>query len=75
MQNNQKGFTPKEKRPTPDNARIWFIDKETNERFEGLWIEVESMFYIGFEDRGYFRFAHEISKWGYLDETHEPKPN
>lgn len=67
MQNSNKGFTPKEKRPTPDQAKIWFIEKETKTRFEGLWIEDESMFYIGFEDTGKFRFAHEILKWGYLD--------
>jgi hypothetical protein len=27
------------------------------------------MFFIGFEDAGNFRFAHEILKWGYLDEN------
>lgn len=70
-----KGFTPKEGLPNKDFARIWFIEKGTKQRFEGLWIEAETMFYIGFEDRGFFRFKHEISRWGYLDETHETQPN
>jgi len=28
-----------------------------------------SIILIGFEDAGNFRFAHEILKWGYLDEN------
>jgi hypothetical protein len=71
MQNSktENGYTPTEKRPSPNLAKIWFIEIETLTRFEGLWIEDESMFFIGFEDAGDFRFAHEILKWGYLDEN------
>ena len=64
-----QGFSPDEKKPTPDLAKIWFIEKETLTQFEGLWIEDESMFFIGFEDAGNFRFAHEISRWGYLEQN------
>ena len=64
---SEKGFTPKQQLPTTDNAKIWFIEKENNIRYEGLWVEAEQMFFIGFEEKGYFRFKHEISKWGYLN--------
>lgn len=64
---SEKGYTPKEQRPSPDEAKIWFIEKGTNIRYEGLWIEAESMFYLGFKGAGNFRFAHEISRWGYLN--------
>ena len=65
--NSEDGFTPEEQRPSRDLAKIWFIENKTLTRFEGLWIEDESMFFIGFEDAGNFRFAHEISRWGYLN--------
>jgi hypothetical protein len=64
---SEKGFTPKQQLPETDGAKIWFIEKENNMRFEGLWVAAEEMFFIGFEDKGYFRFKHEISKWGYLN--------
>lgn len=64
---SEKGFTPKQQLPNTDNAKIWFIEKENNIRYEGLWVEAEQMFFIGFEEKGYFRFKHEISKWGYLN--------
>jgi hypothetical protein len=64
---SEKGFTPKQQLPDIDNAKIWFIEKENNIRYEGLWVEAEQMFFIGFEEKGYFRFKHEISKWGYLN--------
>jgi hypothetical protein len=64
---SEKGFTPKQQLPDTDNAKIWFIENENNIRYEGLWVEAEQMFFIGFEQKGYFRFKHEISKWGYLN--------
>ena len=69
MQNSktQTGFTPKQQLPQIDDAKIWFIDKQTKIRYEGLWVEAEQMFFIGFEQKGFFRFKHEISKWGYLN--------
>jgi hypothetical protein len=70
MQNSKKeiGFTPKQQLPQIDGAKIWFIEKTNNYmRYEGLWVEAEQMFFIGFEQKGYFRFKHEITKWGYLN--------
>jgi len=64
---SEKGFTPKQQLPETDGAKIWFIERENNMRYEGLWVAAEEMFFIGFEEKGYFRFKHEISKWGYLN--------
>ena len=63
----ETGFTPQQQLPQIDNAKIWFIERENNMRFEGLWVAAEEMFFIGFEEKGFFRFKHEISKWGYLN--------
>lgn len=48
---SEKGFTPKQQLPNTDNAKIWFIEKENNIRYEGLWVEAEQMFFIGFEKK------------------------
>jgi hypothetical protein len=69
MQNTKKnleGFSPEEKKPSPNDAKVWFFEKRTKEYYEGLWIEAEDMFYIGFEDQGSFLYSFEVSEWGYL---------
>jgi len=69
MQNKSKtlvGFSPEEKLPTPDKAKVWFFEKRTKEYYEGLWIEDENMFFIGFEEQGNFLYSFEVSEWGYL---------
>ena len=44
----ETGFTPQQQLPQIDNAKIWFIERENNMRFEGLWVAAEEMFFITF---------------------------
>ena len=49
-----------------DNSKVRFTDDQ-NREYDGRFIEDENMFYIGFEDRGDFRYSFEVIEWNYLD--------
>ena len=51
-----------------DNDKVWFVTKKTHTTFQGVYIESENMFFIGFGESGDFRFKEQIDYWGYLDE-------
>lgn len=52
-----------------DNSRIWFITKQ-GQKYNGLYIAQENMFFVGFEETSEnFFFRFQIAFWGYLDET------
>jgi hypothetical protein len=51
-----------------DKSRIHFTDDEGRE-YDGSYIESDNMFFIGFEDKGDFRYGFEITEWHYLDGT------
>ena len=55
----------KELRPK-DNQRVSFTD-DNGEKHEGIYIEDEDMFFIGFDDTGDFIFASQIDSWTPLD--------
>lgn len=49
-----------------DNQKVLFTDEEGNEH-EGLYIEDEDMFFIGFDDTGDFLYAMQVQSWKPLD--------
>jgi hypothetical protein len=56
-------------KPTP-NKPVVFERKEMNNEskpveFCGEYIPHEDMFYIGFEDTGFFLFSSQIKRWRY----------
>ena len=50
-----------------DNSKVHFIDDQ-NREYDGRFIKDENMFYIGFEDRGDFRYSFEIIDWKYIND-------
>ena len=53
-----------------DNSKVHFTDDQ-NREYDGRFIEDENMFFIGFEDRGGFRFKYEVIDWHYLDDKND----
>ena len=51
-----------------DMDKIWFVTTKTRTTHIGYWIESEKMFFIGFGNKGDFKYPHEIEYWGYLDD-------
>ena len=63
-----KWFLPSIK-PLP-NKSVVFEKKELNNPFEpaefcGEYIPEEDMFYIGFQDTGFFLFSSQVKRWRY----------
>lgn len=50
-----------------DNQHISFKDKKGNEH-EGIFIEDENMFFIGFEETGDFLYFAEVVSWKPLED-------
>ena len=51
-----------------DNSKVHFTDDQ-NREYYGRFIEDENMFFIGFEDRGDFRYSFEIIDWKYINDV------
>jgi hypothetical protein len=49
-----------------DKSKIHFTDNEGRE-YDGIFFKDEDMFYIGFEEKGDFRYIFEVVQWNYLD--------
>jgi hypothetical protein len=55
----------KETRPK-DKQKVSFTG-EDGESYEGMFIDSEDMFFIGFEDSGDFLYASQVESWKPLD--------
>ena len=62
-----KIFNCKNKLPN-DNDKVWFVTKSSKATHIGKWVQSENMFFIGFGEKGDFRYSFEIDYWGYLDD-------
>ena len=49
-----------------DKSKIHFTDNEGRE-YDGIFFEDEDMFYIGFKEKGDFRYIFEVVQWNYID--------
>jgi hypothetical protein len=65
------GFNAQVAKPNIDSEgkKLWFTCACCKYIHEGLWIDSEQMFFIGFENNGDFLFAFDVAYWGYMPES------
>jgi len=55
--------------PTENNLPIRFIDMDNNV-YDGLFIQKENLFFIGFEESGDFLFSFQVKAWEKLSDEY-----
>lgn len=53
-----------------NNAKIRFKLKDDDSIYEGLYIEQEDMFFVGFDNESeHFHFTWKVEKWSFMEQT------